>query len=148
MWLARTNLYSRCAATNPGFPISELRKSEPFHVNITFRPQHISIRKVNIGHTSSDLQPITSLTVTAGEMLHLECTAGPANPPVPLGWIHLQCESTLSPSAGKATNFTFYKNDPAALIDKGCSVLNKFSKFFVSLKLLSKKAAKSIDMIS
>ncbi|VDK74052.1 unnamed protein product [Dibothriocephalus latus] len=115
-----------CLATNPGFPASDQRRSEPFHVNITFRPKHIAIHRVQGSgkftqpNRPADQELVTtpsvsgeagrpldsegqrfpasprSIAVVAGEMITLICRAGPANPPIALKWRHLSCKPALS----------------------------------------------------
>uniref|UniRef100_A0A5K3ERS8 Nephrin n=1 Tax=Mesocestoides corti TaxID=53468 RepID=A0A5K3ERS8_MESCO len=87
----------KCASSNPGYPVSEAQTSAAFHVNLTFRPQHIRVDRLtethNIPQEAPEGDPPKSITVTAGELLSLMCTAGPANPPVPLQWRQIICGS-------------------------------------------------------
>ncbi|KAL7060558.1 hypothetical protein AAHC03_09418 [Spirometra sp. Aus1] len=146
-----------CLATNPGFPANDQRRSEPFHVNITFRPKHIAIHRVQSStkfpqrNRPADLEIVTtpavageagrfdsegqrfqnsprSISVVAGEMIALVCTAGPANPPISLKWRHLSCRPALSSlSADVATaNYSFLSNDLEATAEKVCSEISRF----------------------
>uniref|UniRef100_A0A183T096 Nephrin n=1 Tax=Schistocephalus solidus TaxID=70667 RepID=A0A183T096_SCHSO len=115
-----------CLAMNPGFPANDQRRSEPFHVNITFHPKHIAIQRVQGSakftqpNQPTDQERVTtptvvgetgrldregpslqasprSIAVVAGEKITLVCRAAPANPPVSLKWRHLSCKPAISP---------------------------------------------------
>uniref|UniRef100_A0A915EUR2 Nephrin n=1 Tax=Echinococcus canadensis TaxID=519352 RepID=A0A915EUR2_9CEST len=86
----------KCVSSNPGFPASEAQTSAAFHVNLTFHPKHIRIDRLTEAHSIPQVNPTGEppklVTVTAGELLTLMCTAGPANPPVPLQWRQIVCD--------------------------------------------------------
>ncbi|KAM7535601.1 hypothetical protein Aperf_G00000097228 [Anoplocephala perfoliata] len=118
----------KCASSNPGFPVSEPQTSAAFHVNLTFRPQHIRIDRLteahNVPQEDPDGEPPKLITVTAGELLTLMCTAGPANPPVPLQWRQIICED---PSAeGNHSLIAEFGNLDLEASKAPCSVINSF----------------------
>ena len=120
--------YCRCASSNPGFPISEAQTSSAFHVNLTFHPKHIRIDRLvdvhSIPQVNSTDEPPRLITITAGELLNLMCTVGPANPPVPLQWRQIICED----AHGGDRNETLREPTSSDTGEASCNVINNFGE--------------------
>lgn len=104
--------------------------SAAFHVNLTFRPRHIRIDRLTETHSIPQEDPIGEppklVTVTAGELLTLMCTAGPANPPVPLQWRQIVCDDLSA--EGNHSSIADYGNPESDSSKATCSVINSFGK--------------------
>ncbi|VDO07622.1 unnamed protein product [Rodentolepis nana] len=118
----------KCASSNPGFPVIESQMSAAYHVNLTFRPQHIRIDRLAETHNIPQEDPIGEppkiVTVTAGELLTLMCTAGPANPPVPLQWRQITCDEPSTD--GNRSTIEGYDDPESDPSKTTCSVINNF----------------------
>ncbi len=101
--------------------------SAPFHVNLTFRPQHIRVDRL-MGPSSQPPEDPSgeqdkSITITAGDLLTLVCTAGPANPPVPLQWRQILCDENA------VQNHTNIFGGSSSRSNKPpCNVINNFGE--------------------
>lgn len=93
-----------------------------FHVNLTFRPKNIRIDRLldvhSIPQEESTDEPAQLITVTAGELLNLICTVGPANPPVPLQWRQIICEDDVNGG----------RNATSKAGEAHCNVINNFGR--------------------
>lgn len=109
--------------------------SAPYQINLTFRPQHIRIDRLTEPHIDPQLDPPIGeppkiITVTAGELLTLVCSAGPANPPVPLQWRQIACEDLSTDGNYSGVAPTDYAALQADTSKAPCSIVNSFGELF------------------
>ncbi|VDM21831.1 unnamed protein product [Hydatigera taeniaeformis] len=117
--------------------------SAAFHVNLTFHPKHIRIDRLTEAHSipqvESTEEPPKLITVTAGELLTLMCTAGPANPPVPLQWRQIICDDLFD--ANRSSTFGIPNTDANRA---PCSIINNFGDARALPLLRSRMVSRSL----